>query len=79
MKSALLVGATLLILPSGAGAERGLTDSFTSTTAIAKYENICLPVIAEQARKYLRSNPEGLHREAQVLAIFAIVRALRCP
>ena len=60
MKSALLVGVTLFILPSQAGAltsvERGLTDGFSSATAVGKYEeNVCLPVISEQARKYFRT------------------------
>ena len=72
-----------MILPPKAsaltGAERGLAGDFTSATAVAKYENVCLPVITDQARKHLRSNPERLYREAKILAIFAIVRAFRCP
>ena len=84
MKSALLVGVTLFILPSQAGAlttvEHGLTGGISSATAVAKYEeDVCLPVIWEQSRKYFRANPERLHREAGILAIFAIVRSFRCP
>jgi hypothetical protein len=83
MKPALLVGAALLILPPTTsaltGAERGLTGDFTSATTVAKYENACLPVTTDQVRRYLRSNPERLYREAGILAIFAIVRAFRCP
>jgi len=82
MKSA-LVAMTLLILPSDAGAltgaERGLTGGFASTTAVAKHENVCLPVITEEARKYLRLNPERLHRNVGILAILAIVQSFRCP
>jgi hypothetical protein len=83
MKFALLVGVTLFILTSQAGAltsvERGLTGGFYSATAVGKYEeNVCLPVISEQARKYFRVYPERLHREAGMLAIFAIVRSFRC-
>jgi len=82
MKSA-LVGLTLFILPSQAsaltGAERGLTGAFSSPATAAKYETVCLPVITEETRKYLRSNPEWLHRDVGILAIFAIVRSFRCP
>jgi hypothetical protein len=83
MKSALLVGVALLILPSQASAlavaERGLRGGFTSATAVAKHENICSLVITDQARKYIHFNLEQLRREAGILTIFAIVQAFRCP
>jgi hypothetical protein len=84
MKSAVLVGMTLFILPLQAsaltGVERGLTGVFYSATSVAKHEeSVCLPMISEPVRRYFRANPERLHREAGILAIFAIVRNFRCP